>query len=331
MVLVEWLQHQKVKRVGIEASGGYEQAVVAELRRKRFVVVVFQPAQVRAYAVFHLQRAKNDRIDAALIAACTAAVKKIHPRSGSPAAALCRASDNDRADRGGYRQAQEPARELPPRAYPTALEAADGSLGQVQTSRVQGSGGGDPQASRSRRTARSDLQRRRQWHADGGFYPGQDARDRPDHAGASRSPRRACALRRRQRRSRWRPSHRRRPRTLAPGALYRRTAGILPLEPATHGPVQPPDRRRQGPQARAHRLCQEAARYHQRRRRPRNPVARRTAQNREYPRHLIAFPCSAEAPFLRPDMLSQRRRAPRPSRLAVAPASPHLRRRQATS
>jgi transposase len=28
---------------------------------------------------FHLQRAKNDKIDAALIAACTAAVKKIHP------------------------------------------------------------------------------------------------------------------------------------------------------------------------------------------------------------------------------------------------------------
>ena len=67
-----------MKRVGIEASGGYEQAVVAELRRDRFVVVVFQPAQVRAYAWFHLQRAKNDEIDAALIAVCTAAVKKIH-------------------------------------------------------------------------------------------------------------------------------------------------------------------------------------------------------------------------------------------------------------
>ena len=53
-----------VKRIGIEASGGYEQAVVAELRRKRVVVVVFQPAQVRAYAKFHLQRAKNDKIDA---------------------------------------------------------------------------------------------------------------------------------------------------------------------------------------------------------------------------------------------------------------------------
>jgi transposase len=78
-VLLDWLRCHRVKRIGIEASGGYEQAVVAELRRKRVVVVVFQPAQVRAYAKFHLQRAKNDKIDAALIAACTAAVKKIHP------------------------------------------------------------------------------------------------------------------------------------------------------------------------------------------------------------------------------------------------------------
>src|SRR5437764_1742953 len=77
--LLAWLRQHRVKRIGIEASGGYEQPVVAELRRKRFVVVVFQPAQVRAYAKFHLQRAKNDKIDAALIAACTAAVKKIHP------------------------------------------------------------------------------------------------------------------------------------------------------------------------------------------------------------------------------------------------------------
>ena len=77
-VLLDWLRRHRVKRIGIEASGGYEQAVVAELRRKGIVVVVFQPAQVRAYAKFHLQRAKNDKIDAALIAACTAAVKKIH-------------------------------------------------------------------------------------------------------------------------------------------------------------------------------------------------------------------------------------------------------------
>lgn len=76
--LVAWLRQHRVKRIGIEASGGYEQPVVTELRRKRIVVVVFQPAQVRAYAKFHLRRAKNDKIDAALIAACTAAVQKIH-------------------------------------------------------------------------------------------------------------------------------------------------------------------------------------------------------------------------------------------------------------
>ena len=52
--------------------------MVAHLRRAGFVVVVLQPAQVKAYARFLLQRAKNDRIDAALIAACTAAVGTIH-------------------------------------------------------------------------------------------------------------------------------------------------------------------------------------------------------------------------------------------------------------
>jgi transposase len=76
--VADWLRRHRVKRVGIEASGGYEQNVVAELRRRDFVVVVFQPVQVRAYATFKLQRAKNDKIDAALIAMCTAAVPKIH-------------------------------------------------------------------------------------------------------------------------------------------------------------------------------------------------------------------------------------------------------------
>jgi transposase len=71
--LSAWLRKHRVKRVGIEASGGYEMDVVAHLRRDGFTVVVFQPAQVRHYAKFHLQLAKNDKIDARLIAACTAA------------------------------------------------------------------------------------------------------------------------------------------------------------------------------------------------------------------------------------------------------------------
>lgn len=62
-----------VGRVGMEASGGYERDVADFLRRQGFEVRLLQPAQVRAFAGLRLRRAKNDRIDAALIAACTAA------------------------------------------------------------------------------------------------------------------------------------------------------------------------------------------------------------------------------------------------------------------
>jgi transposase len=75
--LSAWLRQRKVARIGIEASGGYEQAAVSSLRADGFVVIVFQPAQVRAYAKFVLQHAKNDAIDAALIARCTAAATDI--------------------------------------------------------------------------------------------------------------------------------------------------------------------------------------------------------------------------------------------------------------
>jgi len=77
--LTTWLRQHRVERVGIEATGGYEQGVVGHLRKQGFVVVVFQPIQVRAYATFHRQLAKNDKIDAALIAECTVDVKEIHP------------------------------------------------------------------------------------------------------------------------------------------------------------------------------------------------------------------------------------------------------------
>lgn len=77
--LAAWLRDQAVRRVGIEASGGYERAVVRHLRAEGFEVAVLQPLQVRAYAGFRLQRAKNDRIDAALIASCTAALEEVRP------------------------------------------------------------------------------------------------------------------------------------------------------------------------------------------------------------------------------------------------------------
>ena len=64
-----------VGRVGIEATGGYERGVVAHLRAVGITVLVLQPAQVRAYARVHLRRAKNDRLDALLIAACAAGME----------------------------------------------------------------------------------------------------------------------------------------------------------------------------------------------------------------------------------------------------------------
>lgn len=63
-----------VGRVGIEATGGYERGVVKHLRAAGFTVLVLQPIQVRAFARVHLRRAKNDALDATLIAACTAAI-----------------------------------------------------------------------------------------------------------------------------------------------------------------------------------------------------------------------------------------------------------------
>jgi transposase len=70
--LVRLMGHYEVARIGIEATGGYERDVVEHLRKAGFTVVVLQPIQVRAFAQLKLRHAKNDRIDAALIAACVA-------------------------------------------------------------------------------------------------------------------------------------------------------------------------------------------------------------------------------------------------------------------
>jgi transposase len=70
-----------VTRVGIEASGGYECGVVDYLRDQGWNVLVLQPAQVKAYGRLHLRRAKNDKLDAVLIAACAAMIdeQRIEP------------------------------------------------------------------------------------------------------------------------------------------------------------------------------------------------------------------------------------------------------------
>jgi transposase len=67
-----------VMRIGIEATGGYESGVVGCLRAEGFTVLVLQPIQVKAYARLHLRRAKNDKLDAVLIAACAATIDRPH-------------------------------------------------------------------------------------------------------------------------------------------------------------------------------------------------------------------------------------------------------------
>jgi transposase len=69
------LAKARVTRVGIEATGGYERGVVAHLRSAGFTVLVLQPVQVKAFARLHLRRAKNDALDAALIAACASVME----------------------------------------------------------------------------------------------------------------------------------------------------------------------------------------------------------------------------------------------------------------
>jgi transposase len=71
-LLLADLQKHNVQRIGLEATGGYEQQVVIALRQAGLEVHLFQPREVRAYATYTRLRAKSDSIDAKLIARCTA-------------------------------------------------------------------------------------------------------------------------------------------------------------------------------------------------------------------------------------------------------------------
>jgi transposase len=277
--LVEWLRSRRVKRIGIEASGGYEQAVVAELRRSRFVVVVFQPAQVRAYARFHLQRAKNDKIDAALIAACTAAVKKLHPapdprlqpfaerltmieQIGEDVAKLKNRLESCRDSRIQKLWKEDIVRLAGrKRAEFKALVAAIREHRDLATrlDLIHSVGGSGLPTAVAILIRMPEIGRvtREQAAALAGLAPYDD--DSGDQVGVRHIDGGRERLRR---------------------ALHRRTASILPLESAAHRPLQTADRCRKGPQARTHRLRQEAACLHQCRRRPRHGLARQTTAYR---------------------------------------------------
>lgn len=75
--VIAWLKGREVGRVGLEASGGYERGVRAALEAAGFEVVLHQPLEVRRFAQLKRRRAKNDRLDARLIAAATAQVEAV--------------------------------------------------------------------------------------------------------------------------------------------------------------------------------------------------------------------------------------------------------------
>jgi len=68
--LVNWLKKRCASGtpVCIEASGGYGEAVAEYLHEQRYLVSLVNPARIKAYRDSQLQRNKNDKLDARLIA-----------------------------------------------------------------------------------------------------------------------------------------------------------------------------------------------------------------------------------------------------------------------
>jgi transposase len=88
-VLIGWLREHGVERVGLEASGGYEREARTLLAAAGFATVLHQPLEVRLFARLSRQRAKNDRLDARLIAAATAARDTVRPAPEPRLLELC--------------------------------------------------------------------------------------------------------------------------------------------------------------------------------------------------------------------------------------------------
>lgn len=78
-VLDRFLAKHAVARIGFEASGGYELKLMMHLRNGSRPAVRVQPAQVRAFARSRLLRAKNDRLDAQLIARFVSGLEVLQP------------------------------------------------------------------------------------------------------------------------------------------------------------------------------------------------------------------------------------------------------------
>jgi transposase len=74
--LAAWLKSQEVTRVGLE-SGSYVRKVTSYLQEAGFEVVCHQPQEVMLYGRLRRRKAKNDKIDARLIADATAQLDRL--------------------------------------------------------------------------------------------------------------------------------------------------------------------------------------------------------------------------------------------------------------
>lgn len=78
--LAAWLKDRKVRVVGLEPSGGYERDLARALGLAGLCVRVVNPYRLRQYARALGRLAKNDRIDALMIARYTAQLPTREPR-----------------------------------------------------------------------------------------------------------------------------------------------------------------------------------------------------------------------------------------------------------
>jgi transposase len=79
VALATWLGGHGVARVGLEASGGYEVAVMDALAAHGLEMVRFNAQRIRMFAKAKGRLAKNDRADAATIAQATAVLVEAAP------------------------------------------------------------------------------------------------------------------------------------------------------------------------------------------------------------------------------------------------------------
>jgi transposase len=81
--ILAWIQDVSPALVAVEATGGYERALVHFLSKAGIKVAVVSPKQVLDFAKAHNQKAKTDKLDAHNIAFFAATMK---PRTFTPPA-----------------------------------------------------------------------------------------------------------------------------------------------------------------------------------------------------------------------------------------------------